>query len=368
MTCAEDFTRCLSAAAAGLVGYLPRGLLLLRGGITASCTPLQGIPARPGRLPTLQRPYSTRSYSVPKAPPRLPREISTEKVPPSQHSQRTPTAFMASTSAVSLSRFPCSVNSVCLFNRTSPGTTSLQPLPRRYFPALPVSWGACTPISPFPHSTSHPHPTLQLVPLSSSPRHLPLLYSFFLHRAFSPSLLPGVFGGVRVSTFFPCHFCHGLSICDVFLNRDSTISGVRSSYPRPILKRQPGFAGRRSPKVLAIARTEGSLHGRGVPFFRQLCLARHLFGTSSPHAHIRMQLNRAARVLLVGAPGVGKGTQSERLLKRFPQLQAISTGDLLRTNVNNRTPLGTLAPDRIHRHLLRIRAPHARTHRNPLTC
>ncbi|TQV95514.1 hypothetical protein V2A60_000704 [Cordyceps javanica] len=53
-----------------------------------------------------------------------------------------------------------------------------------------------------------------------------------------------------------------------------------------------------------------------------------------------MHLNRAARVLLVGAPGVGKGTQSERLLKRFPQLHAISTGDLLRTNVKKRTPLG----------------------------
>ncbi|KAM3510454.1 hypothetical protein MY11210_005907 [Beauveria gryllotalpidicola] len=53
-----------------------------------------------------------------------------------------------------------------------------------------------------------------------------------------------------------------------------------------------------------------------------------------------MHLNRAARVLLVGAPGVGKGTQTERMLERFPQLQAISTGDLLRTNVKKRTPLG----------------------------
>ncbi|KAL7790047.1 adenylate kinase [Trichoderma ceciliae] len=56
-----------------------------------------------------------------------------------------------------------------------------------------------------------------------------------------------------------------------------------------------------------------------------------------------MQLKRAARVILVGAPGVGKGTQSERLLKRFPQLKAISTGDLLRHNVKNRTPLGIKA-------------------------
>ncbi|KAI1409000.1 adenylate kinase [Hypoxylon sp. FL1857] len=53
-----------------------------------------------------------------------------------------------------------------------------------------------------------------------------------------------------------------------------------------------------------------------------------------------MRLRRAARVILVGAPGVGKGTQSERLLRRFPQLSAISSGDLLRHNVKNRTPLG----------------------------
>lgn len=53
-----------------------------------------------------------------------------------------------------------------------------------------------------------------------------------------------------------------------------------------------------------------------------------------------MRLRKAARVILVGAPGVGKGTQSERLLERFPQLTAISSGDLLRYNVKNRTPLG----------------------------
>jgi len=54
-----------------------------------------------------------------------------------------------------------------------------------------------------------------------------------------------------------------------------------------------------------------------------------------------MRLSKAARIILVGAPGVGKGTQAERLLQRFPQLSAISSGDLLRDNVKNRTPLGT---------------------------
>lgn len=52
------------------------------------------------------------------------------------------------------------------------------------------------------------------------------------------------------------------------------------------------------------------------------------------------QLSRAARIILVGAPGVGKGTQTERLMKKFPQLASISSGDLLRKNVRERTPLG----------------------------
>ena len=52
-------------------------------------------------------------------------------------------------------------------------------------------------------------------------------------------------------------------------------------------------------------------------------------------------LRRAARLIIIGAPGVGKGTHTERMLHRYPQLSAISSGDLLRENVRNRTPLGT---------------------------
>ncbi|KAJ5678460.1 GTP:AMP phosphotransferase AK3 [Penicillium maclennaniae] len=57
-------------------------------------------------------------------------------------------------------------------------------------------------------------------------------------------------------------------------------------------------------------------------------------------SHTTRQLKKAARIILVGAPGVGKGTQSERLLARFPQLASISSGDLLRENVRRRTQLG----------------------------
>ncbi|ODM24081.1 hypothetical protein SI65_01671 [Aspergillus cristatus] len=55
------------------------------------------------------------------------------------------------------------------------------------------------------------------------------------------------------------------------------------------------------------------------------------------------QLTKAARIILVGAPGVGKGTQTERLLSRFPQLASISSGDILRDNVRRKTPLGLKA-------------------------
>ncbi|KAK2747512.1 hypothetical protein FQN57_002004 [Myotisia sp. PD_48] len=55
---------------------------------------------------------------------------------------------------------------------------------------------------------------------------------------------------------------------------------------------------------------------------------------------VTKRLKKAARIILVGAPGVGKGTQTERLINRYPQLASISSGDILRENVRNKTPLG----------------------------
>ncbi|KAF3287643.1 hypothetical protein TWF173_009792 [Orbilia oligospora] len=54
-------------------------------------------------------------------------------------------------------------------------------------------------------------------------------------------------------------------------------------------------------------------------------------------------LSRAARIIMVGAPGAGKGTQAARLLKAFPSLKALSSGDLLRDNVARSTEIGQRA-------------------------
>ncbi|KAL9086187.1 MAG: hypothetical protein Q9165_007252 [Trypethelium subeluteriae] len=58
------------------------------------------------------------------------------------------------------------------------------------------------------------------------------------------------------------------------------------------------------------------------------------------------QLSRAARLILVGAPGVGKGTQAERLMKRYPQISQLSSGDLLRSiQAESIIKTGGLVPD-----------------------
>ena len=73
------------------------------------------------------------------------------------------------------------------------------------------------------------------------------------------------------------------------------------------------------------------------------------------------------RLLLIGAPGAGKGTQAEKLAEAF-QIPAISTGDIFRHNVKNETELGKQAkafmdrgeyvPDSLTNALVRDRLSH----------
>ena len=74
------------------------------------------------------------------------------------------------------------------------------------------------------------------------------------------------------------------------------------------------------------------------------------------------------RLLLIGTPGAGKGTQAQRLSETFG-IPAISTGDIFRLNVKNETELGKQAkafmdrgeyvPDSLTNELVRDRLSHA---------
>lgn len=57
------------------------------------------------------------------------------------------------------------------------------------------------------------------------------------------------------------------------------------------------------------------------------------------------------RIVLLGAPGAGKGTQAIIMSKKY-NLPHISTGDIFRHNLKNETPLGKMAKEYMDKGLL----------------
>lgn len=55
-------------------------------------------------------------------------------------------------------------------------------------------------------------------------------------------------------------------------------------------------------------------------------------------------MSAGVRLLLIGPPGAGKGTQAAKLAEHF-SIPAISTGDIFRENVRNETELGKRAKE-----------------------
>lgn len=56
-----------------------------------------------------------------------------------------------------------------------------------------------------------------------------------------------------------------------------------------------------------------------------------------------MKFAKPLRITFLGAPGSGKGTQTTRLLKAFPLMQSVSSGDTIRAEVSKGTALGEQA-------------------------
>ncbi|HEY5555808.1 adenylate kinase [Acetobacterium sp.] len=57
------------------------------------------------------------------------------------------------------------------------------------------------------------------------------------------------------------------------------------------------------------------------------------------------------RIVLLGPPGAGKGTQAKRICESY-NIPHISTGDIFRENMKNDTPLGQKAKEYMHNGLL----------------
>ena len=47
-------------------------------------------------------------------------------------------------------------------------------------------------------------------------------------------------------------------------------------------------------------------------------------------------------VIILGAPGAGKGTQATKLVEKY-DIPHISTGDIFRANIKGQTPIGVVA-------------------------
>lgn len=57
------------------------------------------------------------------------------------------------------------------------------------------------------------------------------------------------------------------------------------------------------------------------------------------------------RLILLGPPGVGKGTQASNIVKKY-DIPHISTGDMFRANIKSNTPLGLSAKEYMDKGLL----------------
>ena len=65
----------------------------------------------------------------------------------------------------------------------------------------------------------------------------------------------------------------------------------------------------------------------------------HRHASRSPRHSRSARWGVGVRLIILGPPGAGKGTQASRIAEHLG-IPAISTGDIFRANIKNETPLG----------------------------
>ena len=58
----------------------------------------------------------------------------------------------------------------------------------------------------------------------------------------------------------------------------------------------------------------------------------------------RQGMEKHMKIIMLGAPGAGKGTQAKKIAEKYT-IPHISTGDIFRANIKNNTELGQKAKD-----------------------
>lgn len=127
-------------------------------------------------------------------------------------------------------------------------------------------------------------------------------------------------------------------------------SGKQAIHPSQITTIQNAFSP--SPERIAWAKEvtrKAKEEGRGAFEYQGKMIDAPVLLAAKNILNHHTSSKAPIRGLLLGAPGAGKGTQAKRIVKKYPDILILSSGDLLRDQMNRNTPLGITAKETIAR-------------------
>lgn len=132
-------------------------------------------------------------------------------------------------------------------------------------------------------------------------------------------------------------------IVDTGITIDKIFTLLRAHEPSSVnvatlLYKPDAFKGKNAPQYAGFTIPNKFVVGYGLDYNEK---GRNLEAIYQLKGDVPAQ-NTMLNIVLFGAPGAGKGTQSERLIQKYG-LVHLSTGDIFRANIKGETELGLLA-------------------------